>query len=246
MKLSFDIGKVVSSNAINPAPVEVLNQTFPLDNLGLALLFTTATYASKPYSTSVNGQPYNSTTADSPATSVDLARVAVGNTSAYEFASFGGNYTLNRGENNETHQANIETYEAKAEVITLTDLPIKIYDPALSQLSWFRDYLNLTDLFGGSWPDVAIDYNASSLIYRVCFPVWDGLQIVHDPVYVGYLASTSQIPEFPAIIMLPIFALSSLLILALAKARKRNHGKSAFDRKVFSLIGVREVLRRVR
>ena len=133
LKTSFDIGKVVSSNAINPAHVEVLNQTFPLDNLGLALLFTTATYASKPYSTSVNGQPYNSTTADSPATSVDLARVAVGNTSAYDFV-FGGNYTLNRGENNETHQANIETYEAKAEVITLTGLPIKIYEPALSRI----------------------------------------------------------------------------------------------------------------
>lgn len=48
LKTSFDIGKVVSSNAIDPATVEVLNQTFPLDNLGLALLFTTSTYASKP------------------------------------------------------------------------------------------------------------------------------------------------------------------------------------------------------
>ncbi len=223
LKTSFDIGKVVSSNAVSSSPVEVLNETFPLDNLGLALLFTTSTYASKPYDTSVNGQPYNSTTAQDFATSVDLARIQVGNSSAYDFV-FGGNYTLNRGENNETHQATIETHEAKAEAVALLGLPIKIYQPALAQINWFKDYLNLTDLFGGSWPNIAIDYNASSLIYRVCFPVWDGMQIMHDPVFIGYV-SAEPVPEFPAIVMLLVFAIVTIMLYFVAKTRKHSFSR---------------------
>jgi hypothetical protein len=57
------------------------------------------------------------------------------------------------------------------------------------QTTFFTDKLNLGDLFGGSWPDITIDYSASSLIYRLCFPVWDGAQTQCDPVYVGYLSS---------------------------------------------------------
>jgi hypothetical protein len=178
LKTSFDIGKVVS--------VDVLDSSqFSLDGLSLALLYPTSTYASKPYSTYVNGQLYNSTTANDSAVNAELARVAVGDTKAYDFV-FGGNYTLIRGEN-------IETYETKAEAAALSSVPTEAYGPVVWQTSFFRDELNLNDLFGGSWPDVTIDYSASSLIYRVCFPVWDGLQIQHDPVYVGYLFSSAPI-----------------------------------------------------
>ena len=220
LKTSFDIGKVVSAYAIDPNTVQVTSTPFSLDGLGLALLFTTSTYTSKPYQTSVDGQPYNSTAANAPTTNVDLASVAVGNRSAYDFV-FGGNYTLNRGENNETHQANIETYAAKAEAVALTGLPINIYQPALAQISFFGNYLNLTDLFGGSWPNVAIDYNASSFIYRICFPVWDGQQIVHDPVFVGYVAGTSQVPEFPTATIATVCLLAAATILVAVRLKKK-------------------------
>jgi hypothetical protein len=223
LKTSFDIGKVISSNAIDSTTVQVINQTFPLNNLGLALLFTTSTYASKPYATSVNGQPYNSTTAQDTK-SLDFASVQVGNSSAYDFV-FGGSYTLNRDENIETHQSNIETYEAEAEAATLTSLPIKIYGPALSQITWFKDYLNLSDIFGGSWPNVVMDYNTSSFIYRICFPVWDGQQIVHDPVFVGYVANTAQVPEFSTTVILPLCIIATTMILAMTKMRQRNVDK---------------------
>jgi hypothetical protein len=217
LKTSFDIGRVVSMNVLD-------SSQFSLDGLGLALLYATSTYASKPYSTYVNGQPYNSTIAEHSAIDAEVARVAVGDTKAYDFV-FGGNYTLNRGENNETHQANIETYEAKAEAAALSSLPVKIYGPVVWQMSFFRDMLNLTALFGGSWPEVNMDYTASSLIYRICFPVWDGMQIQHDPVYVGYLFSSTEIPEIPTAIILPILITATLLILVMAKKRKYNSVK---------------------
>ncbi|MCJ7560442.1 hypothetical protein MUO79_07465, partial [Candidatus Bathyarchaeota archaeon] len=217
LKTNFEIGKISSLEPLN-------NSQVSLDGLSLALLYTTSTYASKPYSTSVNGQPYNLTTAQESATSADIAQVAVGDKKAYDFV-FGGNYTLNRGENNETHQANIETYEAKAEAAALSSLPVKIYGPVVWQMSFFRDMLNLTALFGGSWPEVNMDYGGSSLIYRICFPVWDGMQIQHDPVYVGYLFSSTEIPEIPTAIILPILITATLLILVMAKKRKYNSVK---------------------
>jgi hypothetical protein len=225
LKTGFDIGRAKDIQVFDPAINDYVNSTdFSLEGLSLSLLYATATYASKPYSTSVNGQPYNSSTTQNSAVDAEIAQVAVGDAKAYDFV-FGGDYTLSRGENNETHQANIETHEAKAEAAAISSLPIKIYGPVVRGISFFTDELNLTDLFGGSWPNINTNYNAFSLVYRICFPVWDGLQIVHDPVYVGYVANTAQVPEFPSISMLPVFALSSLLVLVLAKTRKRNHGK---------------------
>lgn len=206
LKTSFDIGKVVSVSVLG-------SSQFSLDGLSLALLYPTSTYTSKPYSTYVDGQPYNSTIANDSAVNAEVARVAVGDTKAYDFV-FGGNYTLIRGENNETHQA-------KAEAAALSSIPTEIYGPVVWQTTFFREELNLDDLFGGSWPDLTIDYNASSLIYRICFPVWDGVQIQHDPVYVGYLFSSTEIPEIPTIIILPlIFIAATSQVLVLAKKRK--------------------------
>ncbi len=223
LKTSFDIGKVTSAYAIDTSTVQVTNKTFSLDGLGLALLYTTSTYTSEPYRTSIDGQPYNSTATDAPTTSVDLASLTVGNSTAYDFV-FGGSYTLDRGETAETHQTNVETYEAKAEAVALTGLPITIYQPTLAQISFFANYLNLTDLFGGSWPNIAIDYSASSLNYRICFPIWDGQQIVHDPVFVGYVAGSSQVPEFPTALLttLGLLTVAAAAILVTVRLKKSS------------------------
>ncbi len=197
LKTSFDIGKVESAYSIDPNTVLPTKVPFSSEDLSLALLFTTSTYASQPYQTSIDGQSFNSQAANASTTAVSIASLAVGDYSAYDFI-FGGNYTIARGESNETHTAVTETYQAKAEAVALSGLPLNIYQPALAQISWFGNYLNLTDLFGGQWPNVAIDYHASSFIYRICFPAWDGQQIIHDPVFRGYMAASTQIPEFPS------------------------------------------------
>jgi hypothetical protein len=218
LKTNFDIGKVVS--------LEVLDSSqFSLDGLSLALLYATSTYAAKPYSTYVNSQPYNSTTTEDSAINAEIAQVAVENTKAYDFV-FGGNYTLNRDANNETHEVVIETYEVKAEAAALSSLPITLYQPVVWQPSFFSDLLNLTDLFGGSLSEFNMDYDKSWLIYRICFPVWDGMHVQHDPVYVGYLFSSTVIPEIPTAIILPIFIIAVSLILVMAKRRKYNSIKN--------------------
>ncbi|MBT0159132.1 hypothetical protein G4O51_04025 [Candidatus Bathyarchaeota archaeon A05DMB-2] len=122
LKTSFDIGKVASLT-----PPE---GTFSLDGLGLTLLYTTFTSTTKPYSASVNGEPYNSSTVEDSAVDMGIAQVTVGDTKAYDFV-FSGNYTLNHETSNETYSASIETYEMKSEAVAASSLPINIYQPAV-------------------------------------------------------------------------------------------------------------------
>jgi hypothetical protein len=184
LKTNFDIGKV------NNITIHDYSQ-FSLEGLSLALLYATATYTSKPYTTYVNGEEFNSVVAENSTVDAKLAQIEVGDAQAYDFV-FGGNYTLYRGENNETIQAFVETYEAKAEAVALSSVfPIIRVNP-VKGMEFFRDQLNLTEVFGGSWQDFNINYESSSLIYRICFSAWDGMQIEHDPLYVGYILSTEN------------------------------------------------------
>jgi hypothetical protein len=219
LKTNFDIGKVTNLNILG-------SSQFTMDGLSLALLYATATYTSKSYSTYVDGYEYNSTTADDSAIDAELAQVQVSGVQAYDFV-FGGSYTLNRGESNETHQANIETYEAKAEVAALSSISTTIRINSIKGMGFFRDQMNLADLFGGSWQDFNMNFETSSLIYRICFPAWDGMQIQHDPVYVGYMLSTtenSQFSEFPTVLILSVLVVivvASLILFVIVRKRKR-------------------------
>ncbi len=213
LKTNFDIGDVSSLDVFN-------YPDFSLDGLSLSLLYPTSTYASQQFSTSVNGQTYNPSTTENSTIIADNAQVTVGDVKAYEYV-FGGNYTLNRGENNEIHQASIHTYEAKAEVASISSLPFQIYGPVVSSINFFRDELNLNTLFGGSWTNINTDYSASSMVYRVCFPVWDGLPIVHDPIYLGYISTDTNVPEFPTVtIMVIILMFGGLLAVFVIKTRR--------------------------
>jgi len=189
LKTNFDIGKVTSLTIHD-------SSQFSLEDLSLALLYATAAYTSKPYTTYVDGKEFNSATAENSTADAELAEVKVGGAKAYDYI-FGGNYTLNRGETTQTIQAIIETYDAGYEAVALSSiLPIIRVNP-VKGMDFFRDQLNLTELFGLSWQDFNIDYESSSLIYRICFPVWDGMHIEHDPVYIGYILSSTKKTELP-------------------------------------------------
>ena len=208
LKTNFDIGKVTSIDVFDSSQLS-------LDGLSLALLYPTGAHTSKPYSTYVGDLLFNSTISNETAVNLGLARVVVGTMKAYDFV-FGGNYTLIRGQNN-------ETYELKTEAASLSSVPINTYGSVVWQTSFFRDNLNLGDLFGDSPPDISVDYNESSLIYRICFPVWDGMQVQNDPVYVGYLFSSVEVPEISSTMIVPLMIMvTALLVVVAAKKRKFN------------------------
>lgn len=213
LKVNFDIGKVSNLTMLGPSNIT-------LDGLSLALLYTTSVYTSDLYSTYVNSQPYNSTTANGSAVAAQAAQVGVGDATAYNVV-FGGNYTLSSNANN-----NNSTYAAKAEAVALSSLPWQTYGPQFWQMNFFGGAFSLTNLFGGSWSPVNTNYNVSPLIYRVCFPVWSGEQILYDPLYIAYLSGASPIPEFPPLtipILLFAVAMLSACVFTAKKLRKTNH-----------------------
>ena len=120
----------------------------------------------------------------------DIAEVKVDDVKAYDFL-FGENYTLYRDGSNATHEVKIETYTTKAQAVPKTGLPT-IYGPTVRSLSFFNNQLNLTDIFGGQWPNINSNYESSPLIYRICFPVWEGNRLEHDPTFLGYLFSNTN------------------------------------------------------
>ena len=211
LKTSFDIGKVTNLEILDPS------QFSSFDGLSLALLYATATYTSTSYSTSVNGQLYDSSTADS-AMGAEVAEVKVEDVKAYDFL-FGGTYSLNSEGGGENYTANVETYEAEAQVVPVAGLPL-IYGPTVRSISFFADQLDLADLFGGSWLKVDSNYESSSLIYRICFPVWSGRQIEHDPTFVGYIFTNQEIPELPITLVISTIAIATSLALIFRRKRK--------------------------
>jgi len=210
VKQSFDIGNITDIQPLSgETPVS-------LDDLSLSLLFSTVTLSAKPYTAYVNSEPYNSTIAENPATLTSGGEIAVETIKAYEFL-FGEDYNLTRG-------GSIETYEVKSEAAATTSVP----QGAQSRLNWilayFESNLNVSDLFpsAGGIGEVNLNYNISSFLYRICYPVWDGLPIQHDPTYVAYLFSNTAIPEFPIAMMLPILVITTSLAILSAKIRKRR------------------------
>ncbi len=205
MKPSFDIGNITNVEFMYEEP------SASLDQLGLSLLFDTVIFSPEPYTAHVNGQTYNSTTTTDSAIPIDSSQIAVNTIKAYEFL-FGENYNLTRGEN-------IETYQAKYEAAATTSVP----EGATWKLDWildcFEETLSIVDLFGMEG-QINLNYNSSTLLYRICYPVWDGLQIQHDPTYVAYLFSDEVIPEFAIPWILPLLALASSLSMLVAKAGK--------------------------
>jgi hypothetical protein len=219
LKTSFDIGKIASLASPEGA-------SFSLDGLGFTLLFTASTYSTKPYSTSVDGKPYNSSTAADSVVDMPIAQVSVGDEKAYDFV-FGGNYTLNLEASNETYSANVETYQTKTEAVPASSLPLNVYQPAVWQIDFFKGLLNFTAFFGdSSFSEFNMDYDSSSLTYGICFPVWDGKQIQHDPVYVGYISNNAEIHEFPVAAAITLLAVGTFVVLVLTKKHRQAFNKT--------------------
>jgi len=182
LKTSFDIGKITKLEPPWPNP----NIDITLDSLSLSLFFGTSTLSTKPYTVIVNGQSYNSTLVLEPAIPNTQTEVRVENRKAFEFI-FGQNYSLYRDSNPETHQS-------QSAAVSTDSVPSS---PRVS-LTWVFGNLQgiLHDLFpkiSALPPEINLDYEASTLLYRVCYPAWEGNSIVHDPTYVAYLYGSGEL-----------------------------------------------------
>jgi len=170
IKTGFKIGKIADFE-----PFFVQNVS--LNELGLSLLYGTAIFTTNPYTVRVNGKSYDSRTAQASVTSTNQTEVVIESEKIYEFI-FQENYTLYRDSAAENHTSK-----------TVASPTGSIPPNSLEHLSWCLRLFS-EDVFPKmdfKLPAIDLAYANSSLIYRVCYPRWDGLSIEHDPTYVAYL-----------------------------------------------------------
>jgi len=190
LKTNFGLGKILQIVPFGYGNVS-------LNGLSIALFYGTIVITSKPYVTMVNGNPYNSTTAPASVEPTDSSEIKIAEATAYKFL-FGQNYTLFR-------DSTQEVYESKCTAVSNQSV-----SEGGKRSEWILSLLEdtLTSIFpkiSSMQAAINLDYNVSSFLYRVCYPVWSGYQLQHDPTYVAYLG-TPIVPELSPPLMFVIAA----------------------------------------
>lgn len=210
LKTNFGLGKISQIVPFGDGNVS-------LDGLSIALFYGTIVITSKPYVTFVNGNPYNSTTAPASVELTDSSEIKIAEATAYRFL-FGQNYTLLR-------DSTQEMYESKSTAVSDQSVP-----EGVGRSEWILSLLEdtLTSVFpkiSSMQAAINLDYNVSSFLYRVCYPIWSGYQLQHDPTYVAYLG-IPVVPELspPLMFVIAAAAASTVALVAalidLKKTRK--------------------------
>jgi len=211
LKTSLDMGKILTVT-----PVFGFEPT--LDGLSLSLLYGTTIDASSSYTPVVNGEPFNSTTSQNSTVPIQSGEIKVNQTRAYE-AVFGQNYTLF----NDSQQIVCSSKSAAVSDGSVFGGLQKSVEFALSFLEQLLT--NAVQPTNNLPININLDYNASSLLYRVCYPEWGGNAIQHDPTYIAYLAPTIvpeiniSSPPVGFIVVVAVFG-SIMLLAALLDIRK--------------------------
>jgi hypothetical protein len=209
-KTNFGLGRILQIDPFGSGNVS-------LNGLSIALFYGTIVITSKPYVTMVNGNPYNSTTAPASVEPTNSSEIKIAEATAYKFL-FGQNYTLFR-------DSTQEVYKSKCTAVSNQSVSEGMRR-SMWILSLFED--TLTSIFpkiSSMQAAINLDYNVSCFLYRVCYPVWSGCQLQHDPTYVAYLG-TPIVSELSSPLMFVIaatvtstIALGAALI-SLKKTRK--------------------------
>jgi hypothetical protein len=201
LKTNFGLGKISQITPIGYRNVS-------LNGLSIALFYGTLIMTSKPYVTVVNGNPYNSTTASASVEPTDSSVIKIAQATAYKFL-FGQNYTLFRDSTPETH-------ESKCTAVSNQSVSEGVRHSEWI-LSLFADKLtNIFPNISSMQTAINLDYNVSSFLYRVCYPVWSGYQLQHDPTYVAYLGVPIVSELSPPVMFVIVAAAASTIALVAA------------------------------
>jgi hypothetical protein len=221
LKTNFEMGKI-----LNLTPISGGWAT--LDGLSLSLLYGTTVVASRSYTAFVNGEPYNSTTTQNLVEPIESGEIRVGDANAFQCV-FGQNYTL---------FTDSQEVVCSSQSGAVSDQSVfgGLYRSVEFALSF------LEQLVSGLFPKISslpvivnLDYNASPLLYRVCYPQWGGCALEHDPTYIAYLAQAA-VPEVglgsPPVSFVAVAAIvgSVALVVALRDVRKTRRSPQSIRR----------------
>jgi hypothetical protein len=144
----------------------------------------------------------------------DTSEIKIDDAKAYEFV-FGRDYTVFQDQQQEAHES------------MCTAVSNQSTGGDLSRFTWI--FSNLETVLTTLFPNISsmqtafsLDYSVSSFLYRVCYPVWGGRRLEHDPTYVAFLeAPISSQPNLPMPTVAAVALMGSVfLAMALIDLRK--------------------------
>nr|MDO8097938.1 hypothetical protein [Candidatus Njordarchaeota archaeon] len=226
LKIDFEVGPLR-----NPRTLDSNFQEVPADlnfsGTSLSILFSTLIVTAKPnYQVTLGGGAYNSTTAKTPVTPTNEAKLDLQESTVYSFL-FGENYTLTT--NSVSH-----TYPSKAAACSNASVSSPWLgggSGALLFSRWGSEAKVIEDLI----PRISSTLNVgaildqtSSFFYRVSYPKWGNGTIIHDPTYVANLGSSD--PSNPSsnglgvvqIVTITATAGMGIAMLAVALSRRKK------------------------
>lgn len=68
----------------------------------------------------------------------------------------------------------------------------------------------------------------ANYFYITAYPTYSGYRIEHDPIFTAYI-TPQLVPEFPAILILPIFMAITALIILFTRKRQLNKARNHFQ-----------------
>jgi len=215
LKTNFGLGKITPLGSGN----------LSLNGLSVALFYGTIVITSKPYVTMVNGNPYNSTTAPATVEPTESSEIKIAEATAYKFL-FGQNYTLFRDSTQETYgsKCTAVSNQSVSGILMRVQWVLSLMEDALSTV-----FPKISSMQAA----ITLDYGVSSFLYRVCYPVWSGYQLEHDPTYVAYLG-VPTVPELSPPLMFVIVAAlvsTAVLLIALIDVKKTRKTLKYFNQK---------------
>jgi hypothetical protein len=236
LKTSFEMGKILNLTSTSGGEVA-------LDGLSLSLLYGTTVDASTSYTAVVNGEPYNSTTTQNLMEPTESGEIKVGDSKAFRCV-FGQNYTLFRDSQEvvcASQSAAVSDQSVFGGLYKSVEFAVSFFEQLLSGL--FPKISNLP-------ATIDLDYNVSSLLYRVCYPQWGGCALEHDPTYIAYLAPAT-VPEvgvgIPPVGFVVVAAVVGSLVLLLAlRDLTKTRRTPWFVRRLLMCAGGNDNFRRTR
>ncbi len=212
LKSSVSIGEVDS--------FEKIDESVNIDGLGLSALYSTILLSSSE-ETGVFVENLNYDSRDENETSKEMtkANITDSDTSFYDM-TFGDNYTL--------FSEDALTLPVSSSACTSKSVhPVVPRRQTKFPYNFYQGFLfGFLPRISTSTVDINLEYTASSLLYRICYPQWDGYEINHDPTFIAHLGELLMPVNILTSLGIPILILFSVCIITLVVLRSRKSSLS--------------------
>jgi hypothetical protein len=186
LKINFEIGPFLNPRIFNENST-LVPADLNVSSMSLSILYATLIVTANPnYELRLGGEAYNSTTTETPVTPTNEAQLDLQQSTVYSFI-FGENYTLTTNSVSHTYTSNAAACSDDS-----VSSPYLSIGDALLFSRWGSQAEVLEDLIPriSSTLDVsAIIDQTSSFYYRVSYPKWGNVTLVHDPTYIANFGS---------------------------------------------------------